>query len=613
MCRQLFRAMLLPGVLVGLAAEPARGQDAPLQREINQAIDRGVAYLRKIQEKDGIWPNNYAAGATALAAWTLLESGVPADDPAVQKAAWVLREKCPSLTHNYSVCLAVMFFDRLGNPADEPLIESLALRIMASQGKTCGGWYYDLVPTPQSEVTRLEQHYQQVKENKAELRKMARKPGDVSQLAPEIRQQLAGLVLTYDAYDNSNTQFALLALWVARRHGMPVGPSLAMVERHFRATQSPTTGCWKYQYGPEGVESELKLHIGSVTAMTSAGLLALAVGHEAVGELSNRKKPRPEFTRDPQVKLGLSAMAALIGNVQQDRSKVPIIAPGNERDPGKQQGYYTLWSLERMAVVYGLKTIGTKDWYSWGAQILVVNQQPDGSWHGDFSGSVDTCFALLFLKRANVAQDLTDKLKGRVTDPGKVHPRMQTLISKQDSAAPGNPESKKQEAPAKGEAAVPSGEGVPAEAGRLSKELVAAAPAEQNLLLEKLRDTPGPTYTQALADAIPKLRGTAKTRARQALAKRFEKLDTDVLRLHLKAAEPEMRRAAATATGAKKVRELIPDLINLLEDREATVVQAAHAALRQATEQDFGPELDATPAERAAAIEAWRKWWKQQS
>src|SRR5262249_35073164 len=73
---------------------------------------------------------------------------------------------------------------------------------------------------------------------------------------------------------------------------------------------------------------------------------------------------------------------------------------------------YTLWSLERMAVLYDLPTIMGKDWYRWGAQFLLVNQQADGSWQGTYpEGGCDTAFAVLFLKRANVAADLTERIK----------------------------------------------------------------------------------------------------------------------------------------------------------------------------------------------------------
>jgi len=78
------------------------------------------------------------------------------------------------------------------------------------------------------------------------------------------------------------------------------------------------------------------------------------------------------------------------------------------------QNLYFLWSLERVAVLYNLPTIGDKDWYRWGAQVLVGNQGNKGNWtNGGYVGStsiIDTCMALLFLKRANLVKDLTAKL-----------------------------------------------------------------------------------------------------------------------------------------------------------------------------------------------------------
>jgi hypothetical protein len=78
------------------------------------------------------------------------------------------------------------------------------------------------------------------------------------------------------------------------------------------------------------------------------------------------------------------------------------------------QNLYFLWSVERVGVLYNLATIGTKDWYRWGAEILVANQQQAGHWDkGGYHGAdptIDTCLALLFLKRANLATDLGGRL-----------------------------------------------------------------------------------------------------------------------------------------------------------------------------------------------------------
>ncbi len=68
-------------------------------------------------------------------------------------------------------------------------------------------------------------------------------------------------------------------------------------------------------------------------------------------------------------------------------------------------------------MIYGLKTIGKKDWYAWGSQILLDHQNEDGSWQGKYGGGIDTCFALLFLQRANVARDLTALVAAAAGDP----------------------------------------------------------------------------------------------------------------------------------------------------------------------------------------------------
>ena len=63
--------------------------------------------------------------------------------------------------------------------------------------------------------------------------------------------------------------------------------------------------------------------------------------------------------------------------------------------------------------------IGEKDWYRHAVDTLLPHQREDGHWHlGGYHGSnqeLDTCFALLILKRTNLVPELTRTLKGRMT------------------------------------------------------------------------------------------------------------------------------------------------------------------------------------------------------
>ncbi|WP_437223952.1 hypothetical protein SH661x_003423 [Planctomicrobium sp. SH661] len=62
------------------------GAAAPTAEEIDAAIGRGVDFLKTTQGDDGTWTSPTSLGVTGLVTYSLLISGVPVDDPAVQAA-----------------------------------------------------------------------------------------------------------------------------------------------------------------------------------------------------------------------------------------------------------------------------------------------------------------------------------------------------------------------------------------------------------------------------------------------------------------------------------------------------------------------------------------------
>jgi hypothetical protein len=136
--------------------------------------------------------------------------------------------------------------------------------------------------------------------------------------------------------------------------------------------------------------------------MTCAGLLGLAFGHGVSASAAGGKPVPTGGVDDDQVKRGLIHLSDLIAAEQ-------------SQPPGSQvEGAYFLWSVERVGVTYNLRMIGDKDWYAWGSEPLMKNQKEDGSFSPNpkfFTPQVETCFALLFLKRANLAKDLTAKIE----------------------------------------------------------------------------------------------------------------------------------------------------------------------------------------------------------
>ncbi len=70
-------------------------------------------------------------------------------------------------------------------------------------------------------------------------------------------------------------------------------------------------------------------------------------------------------------------------------------------------------------------------------------------------------------------------------------------------------------------------------------------------------------------------------------------------------------RARAVGLGTQLPEwQVIPPLIERLNDADAVVRLSAHEELRRRTGQDFGFVPWADAAERAPAVQRWRDWWE---
>jgi hypothetical protein len=389
---------------------------AALQAQVNEAVDRGIVFLFKTQGIWGTWTadaKKHPIGYAALPGLTLLECGEPKDHPVLRLAASFVRQRCTRLDSTYELALAILFLDRLGDPADEKLIQTLALRLIAGQAST-GGWNYHCPVLNPLQSQHL----------------LAALRGDLKKASASLAS-LRNLPVHREPSDNSNSQFATLALWVAQRHGLPMQRTLALIGLRFDTSQN-FDGSWGYHYRYGGGEPERP-------SMTCVGLLGLAIGHGVAAD--QEMNAVPTFALD---RTQVAAVAAfhpplsffLLALERVERKQVRERAKKRGHDPRILNGFlalskhvgepvgrieaipqhdlYFMWSLERVAVLYDLPTIGGKDWYRWGAEMLLANQKPFGNWQdGGYPGAdpiIDTCLALLFLKRANLVTELTSKL-----------------------------------------------------------------------------------------------------------------------------------------------------------------------------------------------------------
>jgi len=332
---------------------------------------------------------------TALSGLALLENGVGADDPAIGRTREVVETLARRSDQTYDLSLAILFLARAQpgrRGASDSLIQSLAQRLAG--GDQEGMWTYQV---PRDGV------------DQPVSRSRAGRP------ERERRRQPRRSMMAWSVGDNSNTQFALLGLWAAGRHGFDPDTGLESIDQHFRSSQLDD-GRWGYRLG-----------MGGADAMTCAGLMGLAIA-AARPSLAERQTARARGA-------ALAADTAFISALK---------AVGEDaRRSGLHSDIYYLWSLERVCVALGLRTLDGFDWYAHGAQILLQSQSDDGGWpHQRWGRLPSTCLALLFLRKANLAFEIDRVLRlgntadGRRVVPASARNSLENAPDESDTADP---------------------------------------------------------------------------------------------------------------------------------------------------------------------------------
>lgn len=189
-----------------------------------------------------------------------------------------------------------------------------------------------------------------------------------------------------DSGDLSNTQYAALGLWAATKAGVAIEPRvwerLATAVRDYQARDGG------FVYTSDGG--------GSTGSMTAAGVAVLAIC-----EIELRRTGRWPAKLDQAVnKARARGLAWLTANFS---------VTTNPR--GGAWLFYYLYGLERMGALAGVRRLGTHDWYDEGSAFVVAEQHEDGSWLNGTDLS-ETCFALLFLRRATLAGERRGPVTG---------------------------------------------------------------------------------------------------------------------------------------------------------------------------------------------------------
>jgi hypothetical protein len=316
--------------------EPPARKDDPAQSKKSPAaaITAGTAYLKSLQ-KNKSWEHYsnpggaFKGGMTSLAVLALLETGVPSDDDAVAKGLAYLRQvESPD---TYVTSLQTLVFCRADAKKDAAIIQrNVDLLLKAAERKRDGeliGWSY--------------------------------------------RVKGSGLGHT----DNSNTQFAVMALDAASNAGAKIPDKIwTEIADYFQRCQQPDGG-WCYN-NPRIA--------GSTLSMTSAGVSCLAI-------VARHLKGDGARAFQKEIDKACNKMSGML--VIKDR----------------QAPYYTLHSMARAGKLTGKNEFGATantpgvNWRDVGLKFVLAHQEADGSWKGEGALEnnrvVATSFALLFLSR----------------------------------------------------------------------------------------------------------------------------------------------------------------------------------------------------------------------
>ncbi len=333
-----------------------------LDKDINAAIDAGVAQLKLRQDATGFWKycvcglqknDGHNNGTTALALYTLLKCDVPVRDKSIALGLdWLLTQTLPN--HTYTVGLQAMVFGE-------------AIEMLTPPPKS-------KIKIPPDDLAALSKYLPRLRdcvtwlvEAQTHVNRGGYESGDWDYAKPPA-----------NGMDNSNTQFAVLGLRAAQNAGVPTPPAVWLRSLNHWMGDQNKDGSWPYKRDKNNPNP------GGTRSMTAAGLYCSLVAKATL----KRKDPVLLAAEDP-FKKGLEYF----------KKNNPLYDFGRARVGGHVHSpYYDLYSLERAMMISKTEKIGDRDWYREGAAFILANQGPEGEW----IDTTDTCFALLFLKRAFV-------------------------------------------------------------------------------------------------------------------------------------------------------------------------------------------------------------------
>jgi hypothetical protein len=369
-CRVVLVALALSASVFGQQAPPAKRPD---DAKIDAAIRRGVEFLKGTGGRSV--RGNQAHELVLLA---LVHAGVRPNDPFFAALLQGMLEDPLQMT--YRVALQAMVLEEIDRVKYQRRIFQCAQYLVDNQCQN-GQWSYGQPTTfPDPNLTSMKD----VATGSSGI-----KPGQVVMFGepeyhgkPIVRQKIPVKKQREGppAGDNSNAQYAALGLRACHDSGIVLPTQVVeRAQKWWRECQCNAgaqgggvvsgQGSRGWSYHDRGDSPYGSMTAGAVAALTICDYILGA-----------------DWKKDETLAAGVGWLSNNFNVLE---------------NPGRKGGhlYYYLYGLERAGMLYGTETFGKRDWYAEGANTLLQNQAADGQWNG----TIDTCFAILFLRRATRA------------------------------------------------------------------------------------------------------------------------------------------------------------------------------------------------------------------
>lgn len=342
--------------IIPLHAQEFRPKDPRTSStEIEKSIQKGLAWLKSTPPKSGE-PSSRMDDTNELVFYTLLYGGVSAGDPVMEDYLKRLVDREPDRVYNVAVgAMALAKLDRVGYQWKLVQDAQYLLDNQCENGqwaygvpveldpKVGGGWV-PLKGTPYG--TRYPPNY---------------RPGPSKSTSSGRRIAVLQRSRVTKVGDNSNAQYAALGLRACAEADIVLDPRCLQDALRWWESDQNKDGSWGYSRGEDDA--------GRAT-MTAGGVGSLVIFRWLLHKT---------WANEPHIVKGMEWMDATV------KGRLP-----------KWHAYY-LYGQERVGMLYGTDRIGSREWYDEGAEWFIEHQAANGSWSRNIP---DTCFAILFLRRA---------------------------------------------------------------------------------------------------------------------------------------------------------------------------------------------------------------------